>query len=124
MSAIVAFLGTKLGLAVAGVGSGLVATLLIKVGRPKLQQLFAGLLLKGLAPNVNDPKEKEYLKNLAVDFIKYAEYKIPDRGTGAAKKDLAIELLSAYMPSSSVDAIGRIVQEVFDTLDDELKKKL
>src|SRR3990167_880429 len=87
-------------LAAGGIG------LLIKIGRPILQRRIAEGLAKTLSQNIQNPKEKELVADLARAFIRFAEYKLPDRG-GDAKKALAIKLLSPYLPGVGASAIGR-----------------
>ena len=121
MNAIIAALGGKIGLAlVSAAGIGLV----IKLGRPPLKRAIGNGLAHLLSPNAQDPKEKELLADIARACIRYAEYKIPDRGAGTDKLALATKLLTPYLPGASVEAVSRLVQEVFDTLDDELKARL
>lgn len=124
MGALLTALVGKMGAAGLSVlGASALAGLVIAVGRPRLQKLISSEIAKGLSPNVADPKEKELLADLTRAFIRYAEHKLPDRG-GDAKKAMAVQLLAKYLPGASAEAVGRVVQEVFDTLDDELKKKL
>lgn len=117
-------LASKLGLAGAAALGGALLTKLAPLARPLLGRLIKAQLDKALAPNLADPVEKEKLNALIVAAISYAEYKIPDRGQGQAKKQLVVSTLSKVLPSVAAEVIGTLVQEAFDSLDDDLKNRV
>jgi len=124
MEAVLAFLGTKLGLAALAGGSVLVGWLGPKVIKPMVSKYIGKAVALGLDPKSKDPRQKQLIKEFVTAGIRLAEYSIPDRGKGKAKKEMVVEMLSkiSVIPSGVASALGAIVQEVFDSMDDELKK--
>ena len=117
-------LASKLGVAGA---SALVGALVVKaapLARPLLGKVIKAQLDRVLEPDLADPKEKLLLKNLAVSAIAYAEYKLPDRGEGKAKKALASSAITRFLPGVAGEVAAELIQEAFDSLDDDLKKRL
>lgn len=117
-------LASKLGIAGAAAIGGAIAVKIAPLARPLLGKIIKAQLDRAMAPNLADPKEKELLKNLAVAAITYAEYKLPDRGEGKAKKALASSALTRFLPGVAGQVAADLVQEAFDSLDDDLKQRL
>lgn len=128
MSIIAGLLGklvaSKVGLAGASALGGVLLAKAVPLVRPLLGKVIKSGLDKVLEPKMADPKERELLKNLLVASIAYAEYKLPDRGAGEAKKKLAASALAKFLPGVAGEVLGDLVQEAFDSLDDDLKKRL
>jgi len=78
-----------------------------------------------LDPKTADPKKKELMVNFVKAGILLVEYCTPDRG-GLDKKGAIIKMLAQVgggaIPGPIQQALGSMVQEIFDTMDDELKK--
>lgn len=117
-------LASKLGIAGLAALAGALAAKAAPMARPLLGKFIKAKLDYALAPNLADPIEKEKLLKLARAAMEYAEYKIPDRGMGLDKHDLVVRSLSKFIPGVAAEAIGNLVQESFDSLDDEMKKHL
>lgn len=117
-------LASKLGVAGASAIVGALAVKAAPLARPLLGRVIKSQLDKVLEPDLADPKEKLLLKNLAVSAIAYAEYKIPDRGEGRAKKAVAASALTRFLPGVAGEVAAELIQEAFDSLDDDLKKRL
>lgn len=117
-------LASKLGVAGASAIAGALVVKAVPLAKPLLGKLIRAQVDRALAPNTADPKEDELRKNLVLAAIALAEYKIPDRGAGQAKKALAASALSRFLPGLSGEIVGDLVQEAFDSLDDDLKKRL
>jgi hypothetical protein len=108
----------------AAIGLGSLAAVWLgpKIVGPAVRKLLAAQLVKGLDPKTADPVEKECIKSITANLIRLAEHRLPDRGNGDAKKKLVVAALQKYLPGAAADAIGALVQEVFDAADDELKQ--
>ena len=119
-----AFLAGKLGWLALGAGSLLGGWAGKRFLVPYLMKRFAGTLGLALDPKTKDQVEKKLLKDLAIAAIRYAEYKLPDAGTGPDKKALAAKVLARFMPQAQADVLGVIIQEVFDGMDAELREAL
>ncbi len=128
MSIIAALFGkivaTKFGAAGLGAVGALLLSQAVPLVKPLMGKLIKAQIDKVLEPDLKDPKEKELLKNLALAAIAYAEYKIPDRGEGKAKKALASSALARFLPGVAGQVAAELIQEAFDSLDDDLKKRL
>lgn len=128
MSFIAALLGklvaSKVGLAGASALAGALVVQAVPLAKPLLGKLIKSQLDRVLEPNLADPKEKELLKGLALAAIAYAEYKLPDRGQGKAKNALASSALARFLPGVAGQVAAELIQEAFDSLDDDLKKRL
>lgn len=128
MSIIAALFGklfaSKLGVAGASALAGALVVKAAPLARPLLGKFIKAQIDKVLEPDLSDPKEKQLLKNLALSAIAYAEYKLPDRGAGKAKKAVAASALSRFLPGLAGEVAGDLIQEAFDSLDDDLKKRL
>ena len=126
MEAILGFLGSKLGMI--GVGAAIpLALMLAGKALPKAAGKWAsGLLGKGMAEmdKIEDPVEKELVHNIAVAVVKWAEYKIPDKGQGRARFDAAAAKLCALLPflKGRDKAIADIIENAVVAMDEELKK--
>lgn len=115
---------SKVGLAGASALGGILLAKAAPLARPLFGKLVKSQLDRILAPDLADPKEKELLRQLVVSAMAYAEYKIPDRGQGEAKKALVIASLSKFVPGVAAQVVGDLIEEAFESLDDELKKRL
>ncbi len=115
---------SKIGLAGLSALAGALAIKAPALVRPMIGKFIQSQLSKVLEPNLKDPVEREKLKNLALAAIAYAEYKVPDRGEGAFKKSVAASALTRFLPSIAAQVAGDLIQEAFDSLDDEMKKRL
>lgn len=128
MSIIAGLLGklfaSKLGVAGASALAGALAVQVVPLVKPLLGKVIKAQLDKVLEPDLKDPKEKELLGKLAIAAIAYAEYKLPDRGEGKAKKALAASALTRFLPGVAGEVAADLIQEAFDSLDDDLKKRL
>jgi len=114
---------SKLGIAgVSAIGALAIAKVAPLV-RPLFGKVIKAQVDKVLAPNLADPIEKVKLLDLAIAAMAYAEYKIPDRGAGAARKALVVDKLNDYLPELAAQAIADLVEEAFESLDDELKER-
>lgn len=126
MEAILGFLGSKLGLL--GVGAAIpLGLMLAGKALPKAAGKWAsGLLGKGISEmdKIEDPVEKELVHNIAVAVVKWAEYKIPDKGQGRARFDAAAAKLCALLPflKGRDKAIADIIENAVVAMDAELKK--
>lgn len=113
-------LASKLGVA----GLAALAGAAVPMAAPLLRKFFKAKLSSALTPDLADPIEKEKFLKMVRANMEYAEYKIPDRGQGKAKRDLIVKVLSKHLPGVAVEVLADLAQESFDSLDDELKKSL
>lgn len=126
MSAILAAVLDKVGWIGAGAAIPL-ALILAKKQLPKLAgQWVAKLLGEGMGPinDIKDAQEKELVHNIAVAVVKWAEYKIPEKGAGAERYKTAAAKLCAVLPFlKGRDAeIATIIENAVAAMDAELKK--
>lgn len=112
---------TKAGVGVASAVGALAVAKIAPLVRPLFGKIIKGQIDKVLAPNPADPVERIKLIDLALAAMAYAEYKIPDRGAGAARKALVMAKLSQYLPGVAAQAVSDLIEEAFESLDDELK---
>jgi len=126
MESILATLASKIG----WVGFGAAVPLVLILARKQLPKMagkwVAGLLGDGLGAldKITDPKEKELVHAIAVAVVKWAEYKIPEKGAGRARYEAAAQKLCALLPFlKGRDAdIATIIENAVAAMDDELKK--
>jgi hypothetical protein len=117
-------LASKWGAVGVGAAGAVLAQQAVPLVKPLLGKLFKGQLERLLAPNLEDAREAELLRAVIIAAIAYAEYKIPDRGQGKMKKALAVSMVGKALPGLAGQIVGDLVQEAFDSLDDEMKKRL
>lgn len=124
MEAFIAILASKLGLAGAGLGAGLALMLGKRFLPGFLAKHASAELIKLLNPNTTDPKEKELIHAVVVALVRLAEYKIPDRGAGAARYQAVANKLCALVPvlHGQEDRIKELIEAGVAAVDDELKK--
>lgn len=124
IAAVLALLQSKIGLMIGGASLGFILPRLVKGAGG----YFGGLEKKALdglfAINVADPKEKDLLNNFILSGIALAEYKLPDRGQGSAKKDMVLGQIKHILPGIPGEVAASLVQEAFDSLDDAMKVQL
>lgn len=113
-----------------GLGVGISLPIAFMLGK-KYIPLLAGnaaarALKEGMAKvdSIPDPVEKELVRNIALDVVKWVEYKMPDKGQGKEKFHLAAEKLCALLPFlKGRDAdIETIIENSVLAMDNELKK--
>lgn len=125
MSAIIAFLGSKLGL----LGIGAAIPLVFVLGKKMLPKYagkwVSGLLGKGMAEmgDIKDPVRKQLVENVALAIVKLAEYEIPDKGQGRARFEAAAAKLCALLPflKGRDSDIADIIENAVAAMDAELK---
>lgn len=126
MDAILGFLGSKFGLF--GMGAALpIAFMIAKKQLPKMAGGWVSKLLgQGMADvdKIKDPIEQQLVRNIAVDVVKWVEYKIPNRGEGRARYELAASKLCSMLPFlKGRDAdLASIIEGAVAAMDEELKK--
>jgi hypothetical protein len=126
MDAILGFLGSKLGLL--GMGAALpIAFMVAKKSLPKMAGKWLSKVLgDGMESmdKIQDPVEKELVHNIAFAVVKWAEYKIPDKGQGRARFELAAGKLTALLPflKGRESDIATIIEGAVSAMDEELKK--
>jgi len=126
MTAILAILGSKLGL----LGMGALIPMVFVLGKKMLPKYFGGLAAKLLGQGfsemdkIKDPIEKILVQNIAVAVVKWAEYKIPDKGMGHARYDMAAKKLCALLPflAGRDEAISDIIEAAVVAVDAQMKK--
>ena len=126
MEAILATIAGKIG----WVGLGAAIPVLMVIARKQLPKMagkwVAGLLGDGLGAldKITDPKEKELVHAIAVAVVKWAEYKIPEKGQGRERYAAAAAKLCALLPFlRGRDAdIATIIENAVAAMDDELKR--
>ena len=126
MEAILGFLGSKIGI----FGMGVAIPLVFVAGKKFLPKYFGGivakLLGKGLSEmdEIKDPVEKILVQNIAVAVVKWAEYKIPDKGQGRARFETAAAKLCAMLPflKGRDKDLADIIENAVVAMDDELKR--
>lgn len=126
MDAILGFLGSKIGL----LGMGAAIPLAFMVGKkmiPKAAGNWVSKLLgKGMTEmdKIQDPKEKELVHAIALDVVRYVEYKVPSKGEGRARFDLAASKLCAILPflKGRESDLASIIEGAVAAMDEELKK--
>jgi hypothetical protein len=126
MDAILSFLGSKIGL----FSMGAAIPLAFMVGKkmiPKTAGNWVSKLLgEGMADieKIKDPIEEQLVRNIAVDVVKWVEYRIPDKGQGRARFDLAASKLCAMLPflKGRESDLATIIEGAVAAMDEELKK--
>lgn len=125
MTAILAVLGSKLGL----LGVGALVPVVFMLGKKMLPKYFGSMAAKLLGQGfsemekIQDPIEKILVQNIAVAVVKWAEYKIPDKGMGHARYDLAAKKLCSMLPflAGRDEDISDIIEAAVVAVDDQMK---
>lgn len=126
MTGILAVLGSKLG--ILGIGAAIPVVLML--GMKFVPKYFGGMAAKALGAGfsemdkIADPVERQLVHNIAVSVVKWAEYKIPDKGQGHARYYLAAKKLCALLPflNGRDEQISDLIEGAVVAMDNELKK--
>ena len=128
MSAIMAWLGAKGSAVAIGAAIPVVLVFAKKMLTKYAGNMAAKLLGQGMSEmdKITDPVEKQLVRNIAVAVVKWAEYKIPDKGQGRARYDAAAAKLCALLPflKGRDQAISDIIEDAVAAMDAELKKQI
>ena len=126
MDAIIGFLGSKLG------AFSLVAIipLVFMLGKKYLPRLAGKQVADGIKQGfgkidaMEDKIESKLLKDIALAVVKWAEYKIPDKGQGRARFEIAANKLCSMLPflKGRDKDIADIIESAVEAMDNELKK--
>ncbi len=74
--------------------------------------------------DIKDPVEKKLVQDIALAVVKWAEYKIPDRGQGRARYEAAAAKLCLMLPflKGKDKLIADLIENAVAAMDAELKK--
>ena len=119
LAGVVAAMKAK-GAAMAVTGGVVAAILALKKLAPGFVSKQVGSFLD-IRLKTDDPVDKE----LAMAIVKWAEHKIPDRGMGRERYELAAKKLVEYMPflKGRDSDLADIIEEAVARMDEELKKR-
>lgn len=124
MNGIEAFLAAKGAALLGGVGVGLAVTLGLKIILKKWNK-FLGEQLSMLTSleKINDPQERELVKNIVLAVVRWAEYKIPDKGRGRERYGLAASQLVKFFPilKKQESKLAELIEEAVVKMDEALK---
>lgn len=126
IATILGFIGGKASAAGILAGLGILFVILKKV----LPKYAGNAAAKGISEGfknidkIGDPVEKELVHNIAVAVVKWAEYKIPDKGQGRVRFDMAAAKLCALLPflKGRDKDLADIIENAVVAMDNELKK--
>lgn len=126
MTEILSAIGAKIG----WIGLGVLLPLIVVAAKKFIPQyfgkMFAGALGKGMSniDDIKDPIERQLVKNIGLAVVKWAEYKIPDKGMGKERYRIAAEKLCSIFPflKGQDKAIEDIIEASVVAMDNELKK--
>ena len=83
-----------------------------------------GLLMS--LEKIQDPKEKELVKDIVLSIIKWAEFRIPDNGKGKERYTLAAAQLVKFFPilKNQEGKLAELIEEGVKRMDEALKKAI
>ena len=88
----------------------------------KMEALLGDAMEK--VDDIKDPVEKKLVQDIALAVVKWAEYKIPDKGPGRARYEAAAAKLCLMLPflKGKDKLIADLIENAVAAMDDELKK--
>ena len=74
--------------------------------------------------DIKDPVEKKLVQDIALAVVKWAEYKIPDKGQGRVRFEAAAAKLCLMLPflKGKDKLVADLIENAVAAMDDELKK--
>lgn len=74
--------------------------------------------------DIKDPVEKKLVQDIALAVVKWAEYKIPDKGQGRVRFEAAAEKLCLLLPflKGKDKLVADLIENAVAAMDAELKK--
>ena len=126
MEGILSAITGKLGAIAFGISIPIAFMLLKRLIPNRLGKLLAGMLDKGFdnIADIDDPVERQLVYDIAIDVVKYAEYKLPDEGKGEEKYELAAAKLCKLLPflKGREDDIEELIESAVEAMKVELKR--
>lgn len=126
MEGILSAITGKLGIFAMGVLTPLAFVILKRMIPNRIGKWFAGVLDKGFdnIADIEDPIERQLIYDIAIDVVKYAEYKLPDEGQGEEKYELAAGKLCNLLPflKGREDDIEELIESAVKAMKVELKR--
>lgn len=74
--------------------------------------------------DIKDPVERQLVMNIAIDVVKWVEYKVPGKGQGRQKFEFAAQKLCALLPflKGRDKDLADLIEAAVEAMDNELEK--